>query len=193
MHSLKNDREQELLGRFQSGDNIAFEEIFNLYWQQLYNIANRSLRSHEESEEIVQELFTTLWQQKSTLRILNISSYLTCAVKKRVIDKIRLKLVHEKYWDYYSAFRTDHGQDTENTVCFNELNQELEKAIDRLPQKSRQVFRLNRLEGRSISEIAGFLKISERAIEYHLTKSVRELRIYLKDFILLLICSLTYF
>lgn len=193
MYSLKNDREQELLKRFQSGDNVAFEEIFNLYWQQLYTIANRSLRSHEEAEEIVQELFTTLWQQKSTLRILNISSYLTSAVKKRAIDKIRSKLVHEKYWDYYSAFRIDHGQDTENTVCFNELNLELEKAIDRLPQKSRQVFRLNRLEGRSISEIAGFLKISERAIEYHLTKSVRELRIYLKDFILLLICSLVNF
>lgn len=190
MYSLKNDREQELLKSFQDGDNLAFEEIFNLYWQQLYNIANRSLRSHEESEEIVQELFTTLWQQKSTLRILNISSYLTGAVKKRVIDKIRSKLVHEKYWNYYSAFRIDHGQDTENTVCFNELNQELEKAIDLLPQKSRQVFRLNRLEGRSVSEIATYLKISERAIEYHLTKSMRMLRIHLKDFILMMIFSM---
>lgn len=190
MPSLKNDREQELLKSFQNGDSAAFEAIFNLYWQHLYRIANRSLRSHEESEEVVQELFTTLWQQKSTLRILDISSYLNGAIRKRIIDKIRSKLVHEKYWNYYSALRIDHDQSTDNTVGFNELNQELEKAIDRLPTKSRQVFKLNRLEGRSVSEIATSLKISERAIEYHLTKSLRVLRVYLKDFILLVIFAL---
>jgi len=190
---FKNDNDQELLKGFQRGDKAAFEEIFNRYWHRMYNVANRTLRSHEESEEVVQELFTILWQQKSTLRILDVSAYLTGAVKKRVIDKIRSKLVHEKYWNYYSAFGSDHGQDTENTVCFNELSHELEKAINKLPVKSQQVFRLNRLEGRTVSEIAKFLKLSERAIEYHLTKSIRELRIYLKDFMLLLLISFLYF
>jgi RNA polymerase sigma-70 factor (ECF subfamily) len=62
----------------------------------------------------------------------------------------------------------------------------VEVAVSRLPEKSQQVFRLNRLEGKSIREIANLMKLSEKAIEYHLTKSLKELRIHLKDFILAL-------
>lgn len=193
MVNFKNDNDRELLKSFQGGDLHAFEEIFNRHWHRIYNLANRSLRSHEESEEVVQELFATLWQQRATLHIVDIAAYLTGAVKNRVIDKIRSKLVHEKYWNYYNSCRPDYDEGTENVVCFNELNQELEKAISRLPVKSQQVFRLNRLEGKSVSEIATFLKLSERAIEYHLTKSLRELRIQLKDFILMLVIAIRFF
>jgi RNA polymerase sigma-70 factor (ECF subfamily) len=82
--------------------------------------------------------------------------------------------------------------ETESTVVFNELTNEIQQAIQQLPKKSQQVFRLNRLEGRSVSEIADFLKLSERAIEYHLTKSLKQLRAHLKDFILALFLFLNF-
>jgi RNA polymerase sigma-70 factor (family 1) len=182
-------REVDLLRRFHEGDANAFEEIFNTHWSRLYRIALKGLKSHEEAEELVQELFANIWQQKNNLRILNLSSYLNSAIRKRVIDSIRSRLVHDKYWNYYQHFMPGFRQSTEETLAFDELNRELELAIKRLPGKSQQVFRLNRLEGHPVSEIAKFLKISERAIEYHLTKSIRQLRNQLKDFILFFILA----
>jgi RNA polymerase sigma-70 factor (ECF subfamily) len=73
---------------------------------------------------------------------------------------------------------------TEQTVEFNELLAAIEKRMEYLPEKSKKVFRLNRLEGHSITEIANALNLSEKAIEYHLTRSLKELRLHLKDFII---------
>jgi len=185
VRGFKDYSDEELLRDFENGDKAVFEEIFNRYWNRLYNVAYRSLRSHEESEEVVQELFVTIWLQRETVKILNLASYLTAAVRKRVVDRIRSKIIHEKYWNYYNQFRPDYREDTENTVAFNELNQEFNDAVGRLPKKSQHVFKLSRMQGLSVPEIASFLNLSERAIEYHITRALKLLRTKLKDFILM--------
>ena len=73
---------------------------------------------------------------------------------------------------------------------YDDLAEAVEVAVNRLPEKSRQVFRLNRLEGKSIREIANLMKLSEKAIEYHLTKSIKELKVHLRDFILVFLISI---
>ncbi len=85
------------------------------------------------------------------------------------------------------------AETTEENVSYNELNQAIEKAIGELPEKSQEIFRLNRLEGRSVPEIAQSLHLSERAIEYHLTKSLRTLRLHLKDFIVTVLFGIWFF
>lgn len=184
MQDLSKYSDEALLKAFSAGDKLAFREIFNRYWDQLYKNACKILHSHEEAEEIVQELFASLWNRRAELKILNLSHYLKSAVRKRIVDSLRSKMVHEKYWEYYKRFVPDHASSTEETVSYNELDLEIRRAITLLPEKSQLVFRLNRLEGRSVSEIASFLNLSERAIEYHLTKSLKELRHRLKDFII---------
>ena len=67
-------------------------------------------------------------------------------------------------------------------VVYDDLSEAVEQAVNKLPEKSREVFRLSRLEGRSKKEIAKLLQLSEKAIEYHLTKSLKELRVQLKDY-----------
>lgn len=190
MQDLSKYSDEALLKAFSGGDRLAFREIFNRYWDQLYKSAFRILHSHEEAEEIVQELFASLWNRREALNILNLSHYLKSAVRKRIVDSLRSKIVHEKYWEYYKRFVPDHASSTEETVSYNELDQEIRRAITHLPEKSQLVFRLNRLEGRSVSEIASFLNLSERAIEYHLTKSLKELRHRLKDFIIIIAMGL---
>ena len=73
------------------------------------------------------------------------------------------------------------------TIEYNDLARALEEKVKVLPEKTQEVFRLNRLEGRSVSEIANQLNLSEKAIEYHITRSRKELKLLLKDF-LVLIC-----
>ena len=176
---------QHLLQGLRNDDKKAFYEIFERYWDVLYNAAYIRLRSHEEAEEIVQELFITLWDKRHTLEIVNLPVYLHVAVRKRVLNTIRRKMTEQKYWDYCSGFFPTTHNTTEEMITFDELTHEIEEVMNRLPERSRQVFRLNKVEGKPIAEIAKFLKLSERSIEYDLARSLKVLRVHLKDYILL--------
>lgn len=178
--------EAELLKGLCAGHKDAFEEIFKRYWQQLYNTAFSKLQSHDEAEEIVQNIFCDLWNKRKALLIENLSWYLHTSIRNRVLNQIRHKITERKYCEYYKAFFPQKSNATENTIHYADLSEAVEVAMNKLPKKSRLVFKLNRLEGRSIAEIASSLKLSKKAIEYHLTKSLKELRVQLKDFILLL-------
>lgn len=179
-----NHTDEELLHLLREGSKDAFEAIFNRYWNSLYRIAYARLKSHEDAEEIVQDLLASLWRKRSELLIINLNQYLFVSVKRRVISSIRQRITHEKYWEYYKHFLPEGTTITEEVVEYNDLNTAIEKAMQHLPEKSQQVFRLNRLQGLSIAEIAENLKMPRRTIEYHLTQSLRELRLQLKDFIL---------
>jgi RNA polymerase sigma-70 factor (family 1) len=184
--------EKHLIQGLQNGNKAAFYEIFERYWDTLYNAAYIRLRAHEEAEEIVQELFVTLWDKRGTLEIINLPVYLHVAVRKRVLNTIRRKITEQKYWDYCSDFFPALHNTTEDMVSFDELTHEIEMAVNRLPERSRQVFKLNKLEGKPIAEIALFLKLSERSIEYDLARSIKALRLHLKDYILLALAFLIY-
>jgi RNA polymerase sigma-70 factor (ECF subfamily) len=177
--------EQLLLQNLRNGSVEAFEQIFKLYWRPLYILAKSKVHEHEEAEEIIQNIFSTLWEKRESLLITNLSFYLQKSVKNRVLNIIRDRITQQKYWDYYKTFIPLTVPVTENSVAFNDLNEAVEEAVNLLPEKSRQVFKLSRIEGRTNAEIANLLHLSEKAIEYHLTKSLRKLRLHLRDHILL--------
>ncbi|HTF17386.1 MAG TPA: RNA polymerase sigma-70 factor [Chryseolinea sp.] len=179
--------DEELLKRLLNGDRGAFEEIFIRYWYRLFKVAYGRIRSREEAEEIVQDIFASLWKNHNILLVSNLSNYLFSSVRKGVISKIRSKLVHEKYRNYYLQLFPGYSLATDEAVEFDELSTAIENALLQLPPKSQQVFRLNRLQGLSIPEISEMLKMPRRTIEDHLTKSLRKLRIHLKDHILFLL------
>lgn len=179
--------EAKLLHGLAKGDVRAFEEIFKTHWKPLFATAFSKLRDRAEAEEIVQSIFSALWEQREKIEIENLSAYLQRAVKNRILNSIRSKVTERKYWDYYRNFIPSVQNSTENTVVFDDLQEGLEAAVSHLPEKSRRVFQLSRFEGRTNHEIAKLLKISEKSIEYHLTKSLRELKIHMKDYIAILV------
>jgi RNA polymerase sigma-70 factor (ECF subfamily) len=187
LNEFINHTESELLQGLRNGEKKSFEEIFNRYWLQLYRIAYSKLKSKNEAEELVQEIFFNLWQGHQTLLIHDLSHYLKASVKLRVISRIRSKIVREKYWTYYQQFIPGYRSLTDESVEYRDLYGAFEKAMSQLPQKSQIVFKLNRIQGLSIDEISDQLKIPRRTIEHHLTKSTRSLKVLLKDFILSLL------
>lgn len=176
--------EQLLLQHLRAGSVDAYERIFKLHWHRLYVIARQKLQSHDEAEEVIQHLFFTLWEKREALLITNLTYYLNSAVKNRILNVIRTKITQDRYWEYYRNFIPKQEDLTESEVAFDELASAMETAVSQLPEKSKEVFRLSRMEGRSNAEIAGMLKLSEKSIEYHITKSLKTLRLHLKDFIL---------
>lgn len=174
----------ELLEAIRCDDEEAFAELFKRYWRKVHNMAYQRLRSEEVTAEIVQDLFIALWDKRASHSITHLPSYLYSAVKNKALNYMAAQVVRKNYWDYCKKFFLDRDNATENTVEFDELMEAIETGIEHLPEKSQKVFRLNRLEGRSIPEIADTLNLSEKAIQYHLTQSLKKLRLHLKDYII---------
>lgn len=174
----------ELLDAVRQNDKKAFAELFKRYWKKVYAMTYSMVRSEKPTQEIVQDIFISLWDKRFTLSINHLPSYLYVTVKNKTLNHIASQITREKYWNYYKQFIPLQEDVTANAVEFNELMEALEDGIEHLPEKSKKVFRLNHLEGHSISEIANLLNLSEKAIRYHLTQSVKKLRLHLKDYIL---------
>jgi RNA polymerase sigma-70 factor (ECF subfamily) len=181
-YSTRNDR--ELLDAIRHDDERAFSELYQRYAKEVYKMAYYRVRSRQTAEEIVQNLFIALWDKRSTLSINNVSSYFFTAVKNRALNIIESLIVHKKYWDYYKNHIPSQENVTERTIEFNELLEAIEKQVAYLPEKPKIVFTLNRLEGRSTHEIARILNLSNKTVQYHLTRSLKELRLHLKHYTL---------
>lgn len=175
--------DEQLVTVVRAGNDDAYGELFNRHWENVYNMVYARIRHKAVTEEVTQEIFMKLWDKRADLAIENFSAYLFTCVKHRCINYIESKLSRRKHWDHYKIFLPVQDDSTNKTVAFNDLRDALEKGLNTIPEKSKVIFRLNRFEGRSVKEIAGQMNLSEKAIQYHLTRSVKELRLYLKEFL----------
>jgi RNA polymerase sigma-70 factor (family 1) len=160
----------------------AFHEIFNRYWSQLYATAYKRVRSKEAAEEIVQDLFTSLWVKRKSIRIhTSLAAYLFTSVRYLVLNHIEKEAVRRTYKDSLQVVKEVYQNPTEETVLLNDLSRKIDKEIDQLPLKCRSVFELSRKEYKTNKEIAAMLGISEKTVENHLTKAITRLRLNLSD------------
>ena len=176
--------ENKTVKAFSDEDEEAFLKIYNEYWYKVFLIAYKRLGKKDIAEELTQDLFLKLWEKRHTLKPQNISSYLFVAIKNSVIDHIHSGLVADKYLDFYKSFGELNSTATQNIVEFDDLAQAIEKGLTRLPTKTQEVFKLSRLESWSSDKIARHLHLSEKTVGYHLTKSLKFMRAYLREYLL---------
>jgi RNA polymerase sigma-70 factor (family 1) len=186
---IRAHTDSQLIAFLKSGNEKAYDELFRRYWDKAFNAAYSKLKSKALAEEIVQDIFMDLWNKRASLSIESFSKYLYSSIRYQALNKIRSQLVHEKYWEYYRAFIPVDERTTEKTVHFNDLLNSVETCLNQLPLKTKKVFYMNKLEGRSLKEIARAMRLSEKAIEYHLTRSLKELKLYLRNTFLVSILS----
>lgn len=183
---FKNTDDAHLVTLLRDGNALAFKELYDRYWLYSYRLAVKKLGREDLAQEMAQQLFENLWDKRDRLIITNIKAYLTISLKNLIIDYVRRNIREESYLDHLKAyFDQSYGTVTE-TYEYSELSDMVYTLLARLPEKTRQVFELSRFEYYTIPEIAQQLNLSEKAIEYHLTKSLRFLRANLREYILLL-------
>lgn len=171
-----------LVKLLKASDNLALKEVYDRYWRQLYFTCLRKLKSKLLAEEIVQNIFLSIWEKRFTVHIDNLEKYLNTAARYQIINCIKTQLIHERHHSAIKAQITMESNEPETRLLLRELSLAIDKAIGQLPPKTQQVFVLSRFEQRSIKEIASCLGISEKAVEYHITQSIRFLRVSLKDY-----------
>jgi RNA polymerase sigma-70 factor (ECF subfamily) len=179
--------EEQLIEHLRAGDVDAFEEIYRRYWRRLYAAARQKVYETEVVEELLQDLFTRLWERRETLLVAHLEAYLFTALKYGIVKHIRSKMVRERYTEYALLNQPAGTHSTEEDISLHELTLALSQSIAALPEKTRTIFQLHRLKYKPVKEIATLLQIPERTVEYHLHKAVGTLRVYLQDFLVCLL------
>jgi RNA polymerase sigma-70 factor (ECF subfamily) len=170
----------EWLDRLRGGDERAFEALFRAFTPGLVAMVARYVRSRPVAEELVQELFLTLWRRRLTLDVKQgVSTYLYVAARNRALAHLR----HERVVAQHAVSvvgRLDDPSSPADTDLLAMLD--LQEAIEQLPAQCKLVFRLSRQQGMPNAGIAAFLDISVKTVEAHLTRALRILRGRLQHF-----------
>lgn len=178
--------EEDLLKLLKESDQAAFEALYNLYWEIMYGTAYKRVKNSQTAEEIVQDLFTDLWYRREMLpAISSLSGYLHSAVHYRVINHIQKEIRKGRFEQYVALYHLDFDNSTEDELLYNDLHIYIDKEVETLPVKCREVFKLSRTHNKSNKEIAQTLGITEKAVEKHITKALKHLRASLNTFFLL--------
>ena len=176
MPKYKSLTDEQLIPLFKDGSDEAFEELYNRHWLAIYRRFYKKLQSKALAEEYTQELFTSLWSRRKEIAINScLVHYLNGAVRKMVINYIRVE-IRKKMMLQDSVAEPDESAQYDEDLYTN-----LHKALNDLPEKTCEIIKLSKLEGRSVKDIAAQHNVSNKAVEYHITKALKMLRSYLKD------------
>jgi RNA polymerase sigma-70 factor (family 1) len=186
--------EQEIIGAIREGNERIFEETFRKYYQSLCNYANSILKEMDEAEEVVQNLFLSIWEKRSDLEInISLKSYLYRAVHNHCLNRIKHLKVREEYQQYAVNFYDASYESVSQTVMKNELETKIEEAIKKLPEQCRLIFRMSRFEELKYHEIAEQLELSPKTVENQIGKALKILRVELAEYLpLIIICGTTF-
>ncbi len=186
MGGLQEQNELVLFSLFKEGKQAAFDEIFNRYWEKLYEYAFHRTQSKDAAFEIVQDIFTSLWTRKETVELQkSLSGYLFAAVRFQIIHHIKSSKLAEHYLKDYLRHCAQADNSNEESVLVQDLQQALGRAIAELPARCQEVARLSLTENRSVEQIAAHMHVSPRTVENQLALARRHLRLSLGDFLLL--------
>jgi RNA polymerase sigma-70 factor (ECF subfamily) len=172
-----------LLKLLKISDELAYKEIYLRYWRKLYHAAVSKTNSKEVAEDILQSVFTDLWDRRERHNIINIAAYLDTAVKYQIINYIKTAISKRAHTPGLTELQKTEESTADLTLLVRELNTAIDKAISQLPQKTQTIFRLSRFEKQSNKDISRIMDLSEKAVEYHITQSLKLLRLNLRDFI----------
>lgn len=156
-------------------DKIQFEQLFKSHFQYLVNYGVQYVQDSNTAEDIVQKVFITLWEKRTSINPnQSVKSYLFTAVRNKCLNYIR---DNKKYRS--QVLDLDCGEFDiieEETAPQEELKQQIEHALNQLPDKCRKVFELSRLHNLKYKEIANELDISVKTVEAHMSKALKTLR-----------------
>ena len=165
-----------------------FDKIYVLYYSRMFRFAKEYVLFDEDAENIVQDVFLLLWEKREVLDIqISLVSYLFALVKNKSLDYLRHKVIADEYKQELSAKLTALELLNYSFTSDEEIEQILMTAINKLPERCRQVFLKSRIEGKKNREIANELNLTVSTVENQMTMALRKLRVELKDYLPLLL------
>jgi len=173
----------DLFDHLRQGDQKALEQLFAIYFSRLNDFAGKVVKDDVISQDIVQEVFVKIWEKRSEIEPINLEAFLFRLVRNRCIDYIKhLKVITNRMQEiqinskYEELYRIDFVGDEPYVLIEQELKQKIEKTINSLPERCREVFILSRINGLKNKEIAEQLNINIKNVERHLSRALQSFR-----------------
>ena len=183
-------------------DIATFNKLFNDYYRQFTCFAKGYIKNEAKAQDFVSDAFASYWEKKETLsKETNAPAYILTIVRNNCLNYLQ----HKKVKARAAEELTDHAQWVLNTkintleacnpdkIFSKEIEKIIENTINNLPERTGQIFRMSRFEHLSHREIAKKLELTTKSVEYHITKTLNELRHSLKDFLTILVLLCIYF
>lgn len=167
--------DQKIMLAIKAGDESSFEEVYNRFWEPLFVSARKVLGDEESARDIIQEVFLDLWNRREKINIHNLGGYLYQSVKYQVARKLKDRKLTDLQITVVDQLSLDN-LDTEQTVNLAQLNETLQRSLQKLPTRCKQIFELSRFENMSNKEIAEKLNISVSTVENQINKALSVLK-----------------
>lgn len=179
--------DHDLLDLLRKGEAPAFDTIYQRYWALLYQHAYYILHDKEACGDIIQDVFVWLWQHRQEVKPISLKPYLKAAVRFKIANYIRAGKVRDSFFD---ALQENEGYTIIDDLAVKELKTIIAQAVNTLPEKCREIYRLSRHEHLSNAAISRRLGISEKTVENQMNIALKRIRTHLKDHFIM-ICLLT--
>jgi RNA polymerase sigma-70 factor (family 1) len=187
MADYRSLTDTELIDLLKEGDHAAFTEIYKRYWPLLYAHSRKMLRDDQEAMDIVQEIFTVLWNRSTELAFtLSLRAYLYSSVRNLTINHINKSKLKNKYISSLAELIEKGASVTDEQVIFADFAGRIEKEVANLPPKMRAIFEMSRNQGLSHKEIAEELDITDHAVKKSINRTLKILRAQISSVFFLL-------
>lgn len=177
---MKTKTDAELVILLKKGSHQAFTEIFDRYYIPLYHFARGRLsHSNEEAKDLIQDIFTKLWNERETINIMpdKLPHILFTAVKNKALDNHKHRIVEVKYLLSLEYYLTRSSiEETDHLALTSELIERINKAIAALPEKMRNVFEMIKFSEMSRKQIAEKLGVPEQTVKTWIHRSLIKLK-----------------
>ncbi|MGP2553982.1 RNA polymerase sigma factor [Mucilaginibacter rubeus] len=169
--------DHQLADLLTSDDEAAFVEIYERYWSKLYIVARNRLNDSCEAEEVVQDIFYSLWRNRRSFELIKgFDNYFLSAVKFGVINRLSKKARRVTYSQEIAERASEIDESTTHQLDLLDLQQHIQVSLSSLPDKCREIFNLKYVQGYSQRQIAEELTISEKTVEAHLSRARKKLK-----------------
>jgi RNA polymerase sigma-70 factor (family 1) len=164
----------DLIKRLQKGDVEAFDLIYGRYSGKLYLFCMKYIRSHEESEELIQSVFLKIWENhKNLIKESSFSSYLFTITYNDICKLFRNRDYQKRFIDEVLYTRSPGSSAVEEGIDYQSVLDQVQKIVDKLPEKQRMVFDKSRKEGKSTKEIAKELNLTPGTVDNYISDSLK--------------------
>lgn len=176
------NKKDKLVDGLKAGDRNIFRSIFDKYYEPLSRFCMRFTNDQADAEEIVQDVFVTLWEKRNQINInTSLNAYLYQSVRNKALNFKSHMDVRQAYSDHILA--TSLNSKVNDEFAEQELSTMYETALANMPEKRRLVFEMSRNQGLKYAEIADKLNISIKTVEAHLSKALEDLREKLQEYL----------
>jgi RNA polymerase sigma-70 factor (family 1) len=166
------------LTRIAAGDESAFREVYLHFFKRLYQFAHAFVKSREPAEELVEDVFVRLWQQRATVTgIQNLRVYLYIAIKNSALNYLAQKARQSitEPFDHIHIGYEGAASSPEQLLITAEIHQKIQLAVEALPPRCKMIFKLVREDGLKYKEIAGILNISVNTIDAQMAIAIKRI------------------